>query len=563
MSETTNSGLEHPYKRIVQDIDEWPIAKINKDKAGLIEEVVEETLKNILAKNKTEEDLHNEIAKAVYLEKIRLDSRAWKTDPTDDKEFWNKVKNKLVELEAYANHKTTEESELLKEIIRRYVKEITGNFSKRTYNFAERFVPFAFNRLLNSSNSRAFRRVLGNKKSLLKSINLVGEIEQARALAKDNIIIAVPTHSSNIDSITVGWAISAIGLPSFFYGAGLNLFSVRFLAFFMNRLGAYKVDRRKKNSVYLEALKSFSTIVIMKGGHSLFFPGGTRSRSGHVESQLKLGLLGTALDAQRRLIIDAGGSDFKKIYVMPITLNYGFVLEAPALIDEYLRNVGKERYYVPGDKYSSSYKLIKFMLRFFTADGDFTIAFGKCMDIFGNPVNAEGKSIDNNGNEIDIRDYFKSKGELKYDTQRDSVYTKMLSESIIEAFHTNTVVMPENLIAFIAFKLFQKKNPEDDIYSILRIPEEFRTLQLDELTSAVAGLQKELIKMAAKQKIRISPLIEGEPKEIVEYGIKKMGVYHAKRPLRILKNGVVKCQDMKVLLFYHNRLEGFGLEKHV
>lgn len=563
MSETTNNGLEHPYKRIIQDIDEWPIAKINKDKAAVMEEIVEETLQNIIAKNKTEEDLHNEIAKAVYLEKIRLDSRAWKTDPTDDKEFWNKVKNKLVELEANANNKITEESELLRDIIRRYVKEITGNFSKRTYNFAERFVPFAFNRLLNSSNSRAFRRVLGNKKSLLKSINLVGEIDQARDLAKNNILIAVPTHTSNIDSITVGWAISAIGLPSFFYGAGLNLFSVRFLAFFMNRLGAYKVDRRKKNSVYLEALKTFSTLVIMKGGHSLFFPGGTRSRSGHVESQLKLGLLGTALDAQRRLIIESGGENFKKIYVMPITLNYGFVLEAPALIDEYLKNVGKERYYVPGDKYSSSYKLIKFMLRFFTADGDFTIAFGKCMDIFGNPVDAEGKSFDSNGNEIDIRDYFKLKGELKYDTQRDSVYTKMLSESIVDAFHTNTVVMPENLIAFIAFKLFQKKNPEDDIYSILRIPEEFRILNFEEMTKAVAGLQKELIKMAAKQKIRISPLIEGDPAEIVRYGIKKMGVYHAKRPLRILKNGEIKCQDMKVLLFYHNRLEGFGLEKHV
>jgi glycerol-3-phosphate O-acyltransferase len=203
------------------------------------------------------------------------------------------------------------------------------------------------------------------------------------------------------------------------------------------------------------------------------------------------------------------------------------------------------------------------MLRFFTADGDFTIAFGKCMDIFGNPVDAEGRSYDSNGNEIDIRDYFKLKGELKYDTQRDSVYTKMLSESIVDAFHTNTVVMPENLIAFIAFKLFQKKNPEDDIYSILRIPEDFRTLNFDELTNAVAGLQKELIKMAAKQKIRISPLIEGDPAEIVRYGIKKMGVYHAKRPFLLLKNGEVKCQDMKVLLFYHNRLEGFGLEKYV
>lgn len=39
----------------------------------------------------------------------------------------------------------------------------------------------------------------------------------------------------------------------------------------MNRLGAYRVDRRKKNAIYLEALKVYSTEVIMRGGHSLFF----------------------------------------------------------------------------------------------------------------------------------------------------------------------------------------------------------------------------------------------------------------------------------------------------
>jgi len=563
MSDSKNNGIPQPYKRIVQDIDEWPIAKISRNKVAVSEEIVEETLQHILAKNKTEQDIHNELAKAVYLEKIRLNSKAWKTDPTDDKTFWNGVKNKLVELEAHADRKVDEETELLREIIARYVKEITGNFSKRTYNFAERFVPFAFNRLLNASNSRAFRKIIGNKKSLLKSINLVGEIDQVRHLSKDGIMIAVPTHSSNIDSITVGWGISAIGLPSFFYGAGLNLFSVRFLAYFMNRLGAYKVDRRKKNAIYLEALKVYSTYVIMHGGHSLFFPGGTRSRSGHIESQLKLGLLGTALDAQRRIIIESGGVNFKKVFVVPVTLNYGFVLEAPALIDEYLRNVGKERYYVPGDKYSSSYKLIKFMFRFFTADADFTIAFGKCMDIFGNAVDEQGNSVDNNGQPIDIRDYFKSKGELKYDTQRDSVYTKMLSESIVDAFQKNNVVMPEHLVAYAAFKLFQKKNPQDDMYSILRIPEEFRELNFMELKTAVEQLQKAVIKLVAAEKIRMDPMIEAEVEEIVRYGVKKLGIYHPKKPLKFLKNGNVKCQDMKVLLFYHNRLEGYGLEKHV
>jgi len=559
----TSKRTTSPYKRIIPNIEDWPIHRISKNREQVILDVVEETLQNILKKNATEKDVHNELAKAVYLEKIRVE-RPWKTDPDDDKAFWTDVKNQLVKLESHPDGKIDKEIEILRAIITRYVTEIVGNFNKKTYDFSERFVPFAFNRLLNASHSRAFTRLFGNKKDLLKSIHLIGEIDQLRNLAKDGIIVVVPTHTSNIDSITVGWGISAIGLPACFYGAGLNLFSVKFLAYFMNRLGAYRVDRRKKNSVYLEALKTYSTQTIAQGGHSLFFPGGTRSRNNVVESQLKLGLLGTALEAQRRQIIENKGENFKKVYVVPVTLNYGFVLEAPELIDEYLKNVGKERYFVPSDKYSSSYKILKFLYRFITADADFTIAFGRCMDIFGNQVDDAGNSVDHNGNKINITDYFKSKGELKYDTQRDAVYTKMLSEGIVTAFKKNNVALPEHVIAYSAFKLFQQKHHSSDLYSVLRMPEEFRELTKEELKIMVQKVVKQLTKLEHKGEIRVDPIVSAEDTdELIEYAIKKLGVYHTKRPLLKTKKGLIKCQDMKLLLFYHNRLEGYEIEKHV
>lgn len=563
MANETPKSPSRPYPWILPNIDDWPIYRISKDRELLIESVIDETLDNILQKNPTEKDVHDELAKAVYLEKIRVE-RPWKTDAPDEKAFWNGVKNALVRLESHADNKIDEEKAILRQIIHRYAHEIVGNFNKGTYQFAERFVPFAFNRLLNASHSRAFIRLFGNKRDLLKSVHLVGEIEQVRALAQKGTIVVVPTHSSNIDSITVGWGISAIGLPAFFYGAGLNLFSVRFLAYFMNRLGAYRVDRRKKNAVYLETLKTFSTQVIQKGGHSLFFPGGTRSRSNMVESQLKLGLLGTALEAQRRDILHAQDGPYKKIFVVPVTMNYGFVLEAKELIDEHLKNVGKERYFVPSDKSSSSYKILKFMYRFFTADADFTIAFGKSMDIFGNPVDMEGNSHDGNGNMIDIRDYFRSHGRLSNDNQRDSVYTKMLSEAIVTAFKKNTVALPEHVVAFAAFKLFQKKHHNSDLYSVLRMAEEFRELDRAELRDAVKLLIKELQKLQNKEEIRVDPIVLAEDLDLlIDYATKKLGVYHPKRPLIKLRNGNIKCQDMKLLLFYQNRLEGYGLEKHV
>src|SRR3546814_15272144 len=56
------------------------------------------------------------------------------------------------------------------------------------------------------------------------------------------------------------WVIHSLGLPAFIYGAGLNLFNRKIFAYFMNSLGAYKVDRRKKNLPYLETLKTYSTL---------------------------------------------------------------------------------------------------------------------------------------------------------------------------------------------------------------------------------------------------------------------------------------------------------------
>lgn len=552
------------FPDIEPDYNQWPIVKISRARKKIIEEVVESTLQSIIKKNPEEADLQEVLAKAVYLEKARINGRVWSTDPKDDAQFWNSIKSRLVKADQENNNNITDESALLREIIYRYADEISGHFDISTYRFAQRFVPFVFNRLLNSTRSKEFIRLFGNEKGLLKRINLVGETEQVRTLAKKGTIIMVPTHVSNIDSITIGWAINATGLPPFLYGAGLNLFSVKFLAFFMKRLGAYKLDRRKKNSIYLEALKQYSTNVITKDGHSLFFPGGTRSRSGELESNLKLGLLGTALEAQRLNVLQANGGDYKKIFVAPVTLNYSFVLEAPELIDEHLRNVGKERYFIQADKYSSSYKILKLLAKFFTASADFTIAFGKCMDIFGNEVNDDGESMDNTGRKIDITDYFKSDGVLSNDTQRDSEYARMLSDKIVDAFRKNNVAMAGHIVAFAAFEYLQNKHQNSDLYSVLRMPEEFRRIPHADLLHSVTQLQQELLKIEKKGKIRLGPISHGPPLQVMNYGIKTLGIYHTIRPLLIdKKSGDIKCTDMKLLLFYHNHLVGYGLENHV
>ena len=98
----------------------------------------------------------------------------------------------------------------------------------------------------------------------------------------------------------------------------------------MRNLGAYRVDRRLRHVLYKDVLKTYSQVLIERGYHSLFFPGGTRSRSGRIEEKLKLGLLGSAMSAFAERVLRG---DERPIYLVPVTINYPLVLEGETLIE--------------------------------------------------------------------------------------------------------------------------------------------------------------------------------------------------------------------------------------
>ena len=313
--------------------------------------------------------------------------------------FWSNVKKNLLHLSSDNEADVEREThDILREIITRYANEIAGNFKPSHYRMTRTIVTFGFGRLLNAAKFGSFKGLFKGKLTLQDKIHIEGETEQLRNLAKIGTIVMVPTHFSNLDSITIGFVIHSLGLPPFIYGAGLNLFNIALFAYFMNSLGAYKVDRRKKNMIYLETLKMYSDLALQNGIHSLFFPGGTRSRSGKLESHLKLGLLSTAMDAQRLNYLKANDGKADKIFIVPVVLNYNFVLEAVHLISDYLEKKGQERYYIESDQFSSSYKILSFLTKFFTRGADMSVSIGAAMDLFGNSVDSSGNSLDKKGN---------------------------------------------------------------------------------------------------------------------------------------------------------------------
>ena len=551
--------LPGTYPPILPDINDWPIFKLSEDRRQFTEHLEQFTLDRI-------ESFHNEnltdlIAETIYQEKIRIKEEPWKVDPPNERQFWSRIKKRLIKYSVDKDESISCQNNryLLKQIIHRYALEIVGTFKISTFLFARRFLTWFFNQLLQASFWKI--RLTGGKKRLVQKLIVKGDIDHVRDLAQKGTLIIVPTHFSNLDSILIGYTLDTIiGLPAFSYGAGLNLYNTGYTAYFMNRLGAYRVDRRKKNKIYLETLKSMSNLSIQRGTNSIFFPGGTRSRSGAIENKLKMGLLGTVVEAQRALI---QRKEETKIYIVPLILSYHFVLDGQSLIDQYLKQQGKSKYFKEGKDYSGITGIVRFIWKILSEGNEITLSFGKAMDVIGNPVDQQGNSKDKYGNNIDLSDYFKSNGIINTDLQREAEYTGLLAESIIKRFHSDNIVLSSHLIAFAAFEMLCNENPKLDLFGILRLPTDDYIFEHDFLVATVNQLKKTLIIYAEKGRLILSPEINADIHELIEDGIKHLGTFHIKKPLKKNKLGEIISENFYLLYFYHNRLTGYGLEKWI
>src|ERR1700743_2593211 len=112
------------------------------------------------------------------------------------------------------------------------------------------------------------------------------------------------------------------------------------------------------HGLYKDVLKTYSTVMIERGYHSLFFPGGTRSRSGGVERKLKLGLAGAGVEAFVRTTVRG---KTQPVFFVPSTINYLLTLEAETLIDDFLQEEGKARYIIEDDESAKVGRIAAFM----------------------------------------------------------------------------------------------------------------------------------------------------------------------------------------------------------
>ena len=551
------SDIDYITKRpphLLPDLNEWPINVLSNRRDAFIDKIVKETVQSYIDDNV---DLMSELQTAVNLEDRRIKNDRWSVDPPNENAFWKSIQKTILEAEQTsqgATHQNQLTKDALTRIVTVYAEEIAGRFKPSMFQFARRFCALFFRVTFNKFRTGKFG-FWGSSKHIHDKIRLLGPVELVRKLFKSGTVVFVPTHSSNLDSLLLGYTIDAfIGFPSSHYGAGLNLYNSEIAGYFMNRMGAYRVDRRKKNRIYLDTLKSTSRIAMELGVNSLFFPGGTRSRSGELEQDLKLGLLGTAVQAQRKLF--QNGSD-KKIFIVPLVISYSNILEDSSLCKNYLHRLGLSGLVKKRLKKKNTFlKVCRLASQTFNHEMINYISIAPPMDVFGNIVDQDGRSIDRHGQRIIKEEYFLKNGNITEDVQREMQYTRHLSTLVATAYREHNVVRLGQLCAYAFLQLLWQENKIAGIEATLKLASSECQVPYDMFIEKFSLLVSQFRDFEDDGLCLNETLLRtGESQEeMITEGFKQLRTYQIFNVLKIKSNAVF-TDHIGLILYYSNRLE--------
>ena len=538
-----------------KNIQNSPIYLLNSKRKIISNKVLKHTLNEYSSSN-----IRTYIEEALYLEKKRIRKESFFNSDAlmffgrikKDASFWKKVKYDLIHSSSDSSYQ-----DILKKIINHYNREISSSFNKTIYSITSIINPWFFSWILNISTRRKFLPFYMDQK-INSKILIKGEKELIKKLSNKGTIILVSTHQSHIDSILISYIVSLMGLPPFSYGAGFNLFTNYFISFILKNIGTYSIDIKKRNSIYKSVLKNYSTQMLIEGIHSVFFPGGSRVRSGAIENKLKLGLLGTGVRAQTQNYMN--NSEKPNVYIVPMVLSYHYVIEANKLIEEFFERTSHRSFMGNFVEDSLSIrKVINFLWKFCSVESPITARIGRPLDIFGNTVDDRGNSIGPNSTIIDPKKWLTTCGRLCESKKRDNEYTKELGKKIIDRFYETNTVLSSHAVSFNYLFLLRKKHSNLDIYQFIRLSYSQKFISINDFEKNAHLLEKELFSLKEKGRLNLSEEFYSDKNmKWIHHGIKKLEVLH--RNSVIKKEGNNLYSDNLLLLYYYrNRLSGYGI----
>jgi glycerol-3-phosphate O-acyltransferase len=236
------------------------------------------------------------------------------------------------------------------------------------------------------------------------------------------------------------------------------------------------------------------------------------------------------------------------------------VLEAETLIEDALAEEGKSRYIINDDEFSHASTVLKFAKRLSDLDASVVVRFGDPMDVIGNPVDGEGRSLNVDGSTFDRAAYVTDgAGQVATDMQRDRVYTNHLAQAICRAYQRDTVVLPTHLAAFAGWHCLGEKFPSLDRYHRALLAPFERWIDRGRMVAVIAELMVQLDQKAAEGLIRLR-LPEGSDRAelVLSSAVATFGRFHSRAGLAFEDWRVLV--DPKLALYYGNRLAGVGLK---
>ena len=150
------------------------------------------------------------------------------------------------------------------------------------------------------------------------------------------------------------------------------------------------------------------------------------------------------------------------------------------------------------------------------------------------------------------------------DDQRNFEYTKILGDKILNSFYTYNTVMSAPLVAFVYFRMLQKRHKNLSLFEQILLPREDRIVHKEYMINAMEVIQNKLMNLQTEKKIQLSKAVATmNASKLLEDGIQNLNLFNSKNIVYQDSDKNYNSQDLRLAFFYHNRLKGYGLEKSI
>ena len=153
-------------------------------------------------------------------------------------------------------------------------------------------------------------------------------------------------------------------------------------------------------------------------------------------------------------------------------------------------------------------------------------------------------------------------GPAASDAQRDRIYTRMLSESIVSAYRRDNLVQATHIVAFVAWSLLRAAHPGRDLWQHVFSTETDRTLHRRAVLEGLDRVLAALDTLAGSSKLRMALPAAGardRAEAVLDEALARFASFHRTCALAHHR-GSQLLVGPRLALYYSNRLTGYGLD---